>query len=126
MTLMKKLFEKPQHGSSGKSQTQQKGAQPSGRSITPGTSLSGVTKVQHREWTQDQKHHHALTEIAAQASSQARDMLQDMMQPKDREGPNEMQEILDALAMVLRNQREMKEQISELQRSLKQLSNTRA
>jgi succinate dehydrogenase/fumarate reductase flavoprotein subunit len=70
----------------------------------------------------NEREHHEQTRTAAQASSQARDILETMMQPKDREGPTEMQEILDALAMVLRNQREMKEEMADLKRSLKALS----
>jgi hypothetical protein len=97
----KKQPERQPQISSGKSQTQQKGAQPSGRSTQLGT-LSGTTRLEHQAWTKNEKQHHALTETAAQAATQARDMLEKMTQPSEREGPSELQEMAEAIALILK------------------------
>jgi hypothetical protein len=101
MFTMKKLFEKEPQKSSAASKMPQKGASHSGHSGAPGT-LSGTTRLEHQAWTKNEKQHHALTETAAQASSQARDMLETMMQPKEGAGPQEMTEIMNGIADILR------------------------
>jgi hypothetical protein len=101
MFTMKKSSDGSRQTSSGKSQMRPNVQQHSGRSITPGTSLSGVTKVQHREWKDLEREHHRQTQTAAEASSQARDMLETMMQPKEGNGPQEMTEIMNGIAAIL-------------------------
>jgi hypothetical protein len=58
--------------------------------------LSGVTKTDGREW----RTIGADARKAAENSSQTVSMLQDMLTPQDREGPNQIQEIQDNLAQL--------------------------
>lgn len=80
-----------------------------------------TTKHQAEARRTAEREHHRQTQTAAEAASAARDMLEEMRQPQEGGGPQEMTELMNACALILANQREMRQEIAALRHDLRQL-----
>jgi hypothetical protein len=112
----KRESEKPLHGSSSQSRMQPKGGQRSAASTQPLKPSSGIT---HRDAELRNRVEASLHQNAARAAK-ATDILEEMNQPRETEGPSQMQELIDAVAMMAealaRVEKNQKEILSALAR----------
>jgi hypothetical protein len=113
MALMKKLFEKEPQKSSAASRTPQKGASHSGRSTAPLRNLP-QTKVEVRDWREMEKDHHRKMDETHAAATQGLCILEEMVQPKESDGPSEMEALHQGMEAMLREMAALKMQNAEI------------
>jgi hypothetical protein len=113
MALMKKLFEKPQRPSSEKSKMPPKGASHSKPSTAPLRNLP-QTKAEVRDWREMEKDHHRKMDETHAAVTQGLGILEEMVQPKESDGPSEMEALHQGMEAMLREMAALKMQNAEI------------
>lgn len=84
-------------------------------SPVPSPLSSGVTKAQGDQIRAAQQRLHQNAEAAARESTEAADMLRKMTTPGEKEGPTQLQELIDAIARIAESQARIEAKIDRIE-----------